>query len=310
MRIGIIPILILSHKTTSVTRLVSSLAQSFYETSFIPEVKNLIFSYKRCKDRGRTGICERCVEYQWFGRKEMAGNLHIDAHVVARRCSVKSPDYSQLTSLDWVVLDFTDGLRTFDEMLQIVPTNREDLAAAYIHLRLLGILTWNSPNQTASKGSYSYTNLSGQGTGSRDISRNPNLSRSSLNALRNTASVSLEPTVSGYSDEVCAQYLPPKYFTTFRRFEPTLTDKNLDIPVEVQAFIEFIHDNLASFSPYDLLGLPEGQRDKAAIKQAYLLRTKQFHPDRYFRKNTGPFAPRIAAIFKAVTNAYTTLQSR
>ena len=97
---------------------------------------------------------------------------------------------------------------------------------------------------------------------------------------------------------------------SFKLFQPTLVDSNLDLSLEMQYFTEYLHQNLASLSPYDLLGLTEGQCTKADVRQAYLLRTKQFHPDRYFRKNIGPFAPRIAAIFKAVTGAFTTLQSK
>jgi hypothetical protein len=88
-----------------------------------------------------------------------------------------------------------------------------------------------------------------------------------------------------------------------------MVDETLDIPVETQIFAEFIFQNLSSMTHQDLLGLPEGCKDKAAVRQGYMLRTKQFHPDRYFRKNIGIFTPRIAAIFKAVTVAFTTLQT-
>lgn len=226
----------------------------------------------------------------------MAEGLHIDAQIVARRCSVKSPDYSQLTSLDWVVLDFTDGMRKFYEMQQMLPVSPEELSEAYIHLKSLGFLTWNTPDsRTSTSAASSYIQ-------SRQFSN--------ADSLTSAKTVSLAPLVSGYSDEVCAQYLPPRLFGELRRFEPTMINESLDIPVETQVFAEFIHDNLSRLSPYDLLGLVEGQCTKADVKQAYLLRTKQFHPDRYFRKNIGPFAPRIAAIFKAVTSAFTTLQSK
>ena len=329
--------------------------------------------------------------------------LHLNPDVVARRCAVKSPDYRQLTSLDWIVLDFADGLKTFSAIAQQIPAKSEDVATAYYHLRLLGFITWQS-NSHSNAGEHSDAGVNAEAPGagndavsgshnavssgvSQTVSRSglsPSISRSSVNvtvsgsgnyqrisssglspridrgnptsisqsrssfgsspygsgvnralvsnaavprqpsqsglgasgilkesSLRaRTSAVSLAPAVSGYSDEICAQYLPPRLFTTFRRFQPTLVNESLEIPVEAQAFIEFIHENLATMTVYDVLGLPEGTTDKALIRQAYMQRTKLFHPDRYFRKNTGAFAPRIAAIFKAVSSAFSTLQSQ
>ena len=285
----------------------------------------------------------------------MKESLRINPEIVARRCAVKSLDYRQLTPLDWIVLDFADGLKSFREIAQLIPAKSEDVATAYYHLRLLGLLTWQSSanSQISMEQDQSHADVPrssvnpaiGRSGIQQSISRAgtsqnlvgisqrayssgqqrsvmPGLSpmspsgKSNSGSIRDSslrlrsASVSLAPTVSNYSDEICAQYLPPRLFTTFRRFQPTLLNEALDIPAETQVFIEFIHENLSTMSPCDLLGLPEGTTDKAAIRQAYLNRTKQFHPDRYFRKNIGAFAPRIAAIFKAVSNAFAALQAQ
>ena len=75
-------------------------------------------------------------------------------------------------------------------------------------------------------------------------------------------------------------------------------------------FAEFIYEHLSTLTPAELLGLEEDEVTRVLVKQAYMMRTRQFHPDRYFRKNIGVFAPRIAAIFKAVTGAFTSLQAK
>ena len=241
----------------------------------------------------------------------MAEGLNVDAQAIARRCTVKSPDYDQLTPLDWVVLDFTDGLRTFETMLSFIPANKSDLAASFIHLRLLGLLTWNSPGQNEGRTSRNQSeNIHDMSaSGSRELGESQAQRHAQYSSLSNPG-ISLEPAQGSFTDEVCSQYLPPRLKNSFKLFQPTLVDSTLDLSVEMQYFTEYLHQNLSSLSPYDLLGLTEGQCTKADVKQAYLLRTKQFHPDRYFRKNIGPFAPRIAAIFKAVTGAFTTLQSK
>lgn len=230
----------------------------------------------------------------------MAESLQIDAQSVARRCSCDSPDYTQLTSIDWIVLDFTDGTRSLSDIQSIAPVRRDELVAAYQHLHQLGMISIGAKDENSS--------IEKNSGNAQEKQRTSGLS--GLSSLRDSKlKVSLSmPTSSMWSDDVCAQYLPARLFSEFRRFQPTLIDEKLDMSIETQAFAEFIHENLASLSHYDLLGLTEGQCNKAAVKQAYLLRTKQFHPDRYFRKNIGPFAPRIAAIFKAVTSAFAALQ--
>lgn len=248
----------------------------------------------------------------------MAGTgLYVDPQAVGRRCAVKSPDYQPLTPLDWVVLDFTDGLRSLDEMSQLVPATHEQLAESYIHLRLLGFITWNptgnrSKPQPASrpKSSDSFDKHSHlPPVLNQSDTMDPNKTMGIGSFIASMASVQLPPSPHQISDEVCAQYLPSHWIARFREFQPELVDESLDIPVETQIFAEFIYQNLSSMTHQDLLGLPEGSKDKAAVRQGYMLRTKQFHPDRYFRKNIGPFTPRIAAIFKAVTVAFTTLQT-
>ncbi len=237
----------------------------------------------------------------------MTESLKVNAQSVARRCSCRNPEYNALTAVDWIVLDFTDGLRTFEELQTMVPVRRDDLVSSFLHLHELGMLKWSDSTNSQSSSFANNARFTSDSERSK-IPASPGLT-GGLSSSRNVPKISLSMTsTSSFSDEVCAQYLPARLFSEFRRFQPSLLDEKLDIPVETQAFAEFIHDNLSSLSHYDLLGLTEGQSTKSDVKQAYLLRTKQFHPDRYFRKNIGPFAPRIAAIFKAITAAFTALQ--
>lgn len=56
--------------------------------------------------------------------------------------------------------------------------------------------------------------------------------------------------------------------------------------------------------PYHaVLGVPR-DADVKAIKKAYFAKSKRFHPDRYFRRNTGPFAALLELCFKRLLEAY------
>jgi curved DNA-binding protein CbpA len=79
-------------------------------------------------------------------------------------------------------------------------------------------------------------------------------------------------------------------------------DPSLDLSVEMQErVIEF--EGMLGLPYHEILGVPR-DADVRAIKMAYFGLSKQFHPDRYFRRNLGPYALRVEKIFKKVLEAY------
>ena len=181
----------------------------------------------------------------------MSDGLHVDPMVIAHRCALNAPDYSPLTPLDWVVLDFTDGRRTFKRFTEMIPCSQEDLAAAMIHLRLLGFVTWKAPEKvvqpekspelsahpnTTQVGKGAINSLSDLGGALRQPS--PDSEAASFQSLHAVSlsvakpAVSLSPSTHHYSDELCSQFLPQRLFADFKKFTPTLADSKLDIPLE------------------------------------------------------------------------------
>jgi curved DNA-binding protein CbpA len=84
--------------------------------------------------------------------------------------------------------------------------------------------------------------------------------------------------------------------------EGAQTDESLDIPIEAQERILEFEKRLKR--PYhEILGVAAAA-DVKAVKRAYFELSKEYHPDRYFRRNIGPFGPRLERIFKRVVEAY------
>jgi curved DNA-binding protein CbpA len=84
---------------------------------------------------------------------------------------------------------------------------------------------------------------------------------------------------------------------------PTLDiDPSLDITEEDQQRVLAFEPRLTQ-SYYEVLGIPPGA-DAKAIKRAYFSVSKEFHPDRYFRREIGPFRELLDRIFKTVVEAY------
>src|SRR5262245_57355129 len=86
------------------------------------------------------------------------------------------------------------------------------------------------------------------------------------------------------------------------RESPGELDPTLDLPLDLQRRILEVEAELDA--PYHvLLGVP-ADADLRTVKRAFFALSKQFHPDRYFRRRVGDFGPRLAQIFKRIALAY------
>jgi curved DNA-binding protein CbpA len=79
-------------------------------------------------------------------------------------------------------------------------------------------------------------------------------------------------------------------------------DASLGIPVDLQQRILEFESGLER--PYhELLGV-DRSADAKDIKRAYFKLSREYHPDRYYRRNTGHFGARLERIFRKVAEAY------
>jgi hypothetical protein len=84
--------------------------------------------------------------------------------------------------------------------------------------------------------------------------------------------------------------------------ELSALDEGIDIDLDSQRRILEFEARLDE--PYhELLGL-ERDFDTKMIKKAYFKLSKEFHPDRFFRRNVGGFGKRMEKIFKRISEAY------
>lgn len=83
---------------------------------------------------------------------------------------------------------------------------------------------------------------------------------------------------------------------------PPALDAALDIPLDAQKrILEF--EARIDRTYHQILGIEPGA-DVRAVKRAYFELSREFHPDRWFRREVGPFAPRIDRLFKRILEAY------
>jgi len=86
------------------------------------------------------------------------------------------------------------------------------------------------------------------------------------------------------------------------RIDESLLDPKLDIDLESQRRILLFEAGLDR--PYhELLGVAR-DADSRTIKRAYFALSKEFHPDRYFRREIGGYVARLERIFKRILEAH------
>jgi curved DNA-binding protein CbpA len=79
-------------------------------------------------------------------------------------------------------------------------------------------------------------------------------------------------------------------------------DASLELEVELQQEVLDFARGLGR-RYHEILGVAH-DADAKALKKAYFALSKRLHPDRYFRRNTGPFGPLIETCFKRLLEAY------
>jgi curved DNA-binding protein CbpA len=79
-------------------------------------------------------------------------------------------------------------------------------------------------------------------------------------------------------------------------------DKNFRIKILEQI------QKIKSDNPFEILGVETTSSD-SQIKARYMELSREFHPDRFFRKNLGDYAKRLNQIFSKIQKAYTSIKN-
>ncbi len=73
-----------------------------------------------------------------------------------------------------------------------------------------------------------------------------------------------------------------------------------------QARIDLLYDGLEQATYYEILQISR-EAPTRAIKRAYYKLSREFHPDRFFRRELGPYKPKLEQVFAKINEAYRVL---
>jgi curved DNA-binding protein CbpA len=113
--------------------------------------------------------------------------------------------------------------------------------------------------------------------------------------------------ISGLSkEETCKviQSLVNKNILFVEGFVPQRDESGLS--VEEREKIDRFYNNLSQMNYYQILGVPF-DAPLRVIKQQFYYLSKEYHPDRYFKKNIGEYKNKLEEIFKKIREAYEVL---
>jgi len=79
-----------------------------------------------------------------------------------------------------------------------------------------------------------------------------------------------------------------------------------DLPPDLQRELRELEERGTQPSFYELLGVAPDV-DGGAVRRAYLEKSRRYHPDAWFRKEVGPFAPLLSRAFQKLSAAYQVL---
>lgn len=77
----------------------------------------------------------------------------------------------------------------------------------------------------------------------------------------------------------------------------------IDLPADLQRELEDLAAREGKVSHYALLGVP-ADADGGSIRRAYLEKSRRYHPDAWYGKELGHFAPLLARAFQRLTQAF------
>ncbi len=84
---------------------------------------------------------------------------------------------------------------------------------------------------------------------------------------------------------------------------PSAVPAGIELTLDQLQRIELYFHTLSNRNAFQMLEI-EPASDEKAIKKAYFKLSKEFHPDRYFKKSIGEYKDKLSTIFHAVKTAF------
>ena len=81
---------------------------------------------------------------------------------------------------------------------------------------------------------------------------------------------------------------------------------DIDLSADERVRLDELHALAMTATFYELLGVPT-DADSKAVQRAYYELSRTWHPDRFFRRDLGPYTERLEFVFTTMTRAYRTL---
>lgn len=239
----------------------------------------------------------------------------------------------QVSPLDWFLLSRIDGATHLHALGQITGQTDDQVIAACGRLVAAGLIQLD-PSPSSQQAALPTPEGAWQASGSRSafttedrVPTRPRLkSRTSSGNHRVEAEPRngrtsgsrqviepppvVRPVARGEVDPLGGAVLPTHWPVRFEAFmfDPTEMATGPALTDVQKQVVLYYHYHLRRVTYYDLFQIAQ-TADRDETKRAYFRLSKGFHPDRWFRKETGIFGPKIEEVFVWLNRAYSVLSS-
>lgn len=109
------------------------------------------------------------------------------------------------------------------------------------------------------------------------------------------------PSNDSSQSQISEKDLPPEVKEALQIDQLDLETASLDKEFRIGILMQLYQ--LETKSPFDILNLSFSASDHE-VKTSYIQLSRKFHPDRYFRKELGPYKRRLDQVFTSIQKAY------
>lgn len=239
----------------------------------------------------------------------------------------------QVSPLDWFLLSRIDGATHIHALGQITGQTDDQVVAACRRLETAGLIQVEmSPSAqravlatpegawpaSGSRSAFSTEDRistqprakSRTSSGNHRAEPDPRASKNSGNRQALEVPPTIRSVPRGESDPLSGAAVPTHWPVRFEAFmfDPLEMATGSALTDRQKQVVLYYHYHLRKVTYYDLFHIGQ-TADRDETKRAYFWLSKGFHPDRWFRKDTGVFGAKIEEVFVWLNRAYSVLSS-
>lgn len=205
---------------------------------------------------------------------------------------------ARLTAVEGFVLSRVDGVSSMQTICLLTGLGADQTMGILADLRRKGLLLVGDEQPQVEERPRERRGGTEQGVGAVKPGFSGGLEQ--VDTVVDATPVILEEATEPESAEAA---VPPAVSADEDEWHDSDTDEECDLRPEVRRQVRELHGKLGQLNLFELLDVTP-DADIKKIRKAFFVKSKVYHPDRYFNKKLGPYGAMLHEIFKQMNAGY------